>query len=72
VLLEFHHDVEPDQIEEMNILMNHLIPLLLLDYHNDNNNLVLKILLRHFCHVTNYNLINIQILKINKKMKFFF
>jgi hypothetical protein len=38
VLLEFHHDVEPDQIEEMNILMNHRAPLLLLDYHNDNNN----------------------------------
>jgi hypothetical protein len=59
VLLEFHHDEELDQIEEMNILMNHLIPLLLLDYHNDSNNSVLKILLRHFCHVTNYNLINI-------------
>jgi hypothetical protein len=56
VLHVVHHGVVQDRIEEMNILMHHRAPLLLLDYHNDNNNLVLKILLRHFCRVTNYNL----------------
>jgi hypothetical protein len=69
VLLEFHHDVEPDQIEETNILMNRLIPLLLLDYRNGNNNSVLKILLRRFYHETNCNLRKISY-KIKKKKIF--
>ncbi len=64
-----HHDEELDQIEEMNILMNHLTPLMLLDYHNDSNNLVRKILLPHFYHDTNYSLryINFMIRKRRKK-----
>ncbi len=72
MLLEFHHDEELDQIEEMNILMNHLTPLLRLDYHNDNNNLVLKILLQHFCHVTNYNLKIFKLKKNEEENKMFF
>ena len=54
------HDEELDQIEERNILMNHQVPLLLLDYRIDNNNSAPKKLLRHFCHETNCNLIKIE------------
>ena len=50
------HDEELDQIEERNILMNHQVPLLLLDYRIDNNNSVRKISSPHFYHDTNCNL----------------